>query len=94
MHPIGVDMTSACDIRYCTKDAWFQIKVSHHTRIHTYYIHTDTRAHTHPHTHARTYAHARTHAPTHTHTHTPDVYYVQFLNVILGQLSVPLRKQC
>lgn len=23
----GVDMTSACDIRYCTGDAWFQIKV-------------------------------------------------------------------
>ncbi|XP_061172954.1 delta(3,5)-Delta(2,4)-dienoyl-CoA isomerase, mitochondrial-like [Saccostrea echinata] len=22
----GVDMTSACDIRYCTSDAWFQIK--------------------------------------------------------------------
>lgn len=22
----GVDMISACDIRYCTKDAWFQIK--------------------------------------------------------------------
>ncbi|XP_059173328.1 delta(3,5)-Delta(2,4)-dienoyl-CoA isomerase, mitochondrial-like [Physella acuta] len=22
----GVDMTSACDIRYCTQDAWFQIK--------------------------------------------------------------------
>lgn len=22
----GVDMTSACDIRYCTGDAWFQIK--------------------------------------------------------------------
>lgn len=22
----GVDMTSACDIRYCTEDAWFQIK--------------------------------------------------------------------
>ncbi|XP_076098820.1 delta(3,5)-Delta(2,4)-dienoyl-CoA isomerase, mitochondrial-like isoform X1 [Mytilus galloprovincialis] len=22
----GVDLTSACDIRYCTQDAWFQIK--------------------------------------------------------------------
>lgn len=22
----GVDMTAACDIRYCTEDAWFQIK--------------------------------------------------------------------
>ncbi|KAL4237790.1 putative enoyl CoA hydratase [Mactra antiquata] len=22
----GVDLTSACDIRYCTEDAWFQIK--------------------------------------------------------------------
>lgn len=22
----GIDMTSACDIRYCTQDAWFQIK--------------------------------------------------------------------
>lgn len=22
----GVDMTSACDIRYCTQDAWFQVK--------------------------------------------------------------------
>ena len=24
----GVDMTSACDIRYCSQDAWFQIKVT------------------------------------------------------------------
>ena len=24
----GVDMISACDIRYCTSDAFFQIKVS------------------------------------------------------------------
>lgn len=23
----GIDMTAACDIRYCTGDAWFQIKV-------------------------------------------------------------------
>ena len=23
----GVDLISACDIRYCTSDAWFQIKV-------------------------------------------------------------------
>ena len=23
----GVDMVSACDIRYATQDAWFQIKV-------------------------------------------------------------------
>ncbi|XP_071079615.1 delta(3,5)-Delta(2,4)-dienoyl-CoA isomerase, mitochondrial-like [Haliotis cracherodii] len=22
----GIDMTSACDVRYCTSDAWFQIK--------------------------------------------------------------------
>ena len=24
----GVDMISACDIRYCSQDAWFQIKVT------------------------------------------------------------------
>ena len=24
----GVDMTSACDIRYCSQDTWFQIKVN------------------------------------------------------------------
>lgn len=24
----GVDLISAADIRYCTKDAWFQIKES------------------------------------------------------------------
>lgn len=22
----GVDMTTACDMRYCTSDAWFQVK--------------------------------------------------------------------
>lgn len=25
----GVDLISACDIRYCTQDAFFQIKVRH-----------------------------------------------------------------
>ena len=24
----GVDLICACDIRYCTEDAWFQVKVS------------------------------------------------------------------
>lgn len=26
--PTGVDLISACDIRYCAQDAWFQVKVS------------------------------------------------------------------
>ena len=24
----GVELISACDIRYCTEDAWFQLRVS------------------------------------------------------------------
>lgn len=34
----GVDMICACDIRWCTSDAWFQVKVNnrnyHQTIIH------------------------------------------------------------
>ena len=30
----GVDMICACDIRWCTSDAWFQIKVNNPTTYH------------------------------------------------------------
>lgn len=29
----GVDLITACDIRYCTQDASFQVKVSHPTEL-------------------------------------------------------------
>ena len=34
----GVDMTSACDIRYCSQDAWFQIKVNSYRDFLTTYF--------------------------------------------------------
>lgn len=29
----GVDLITACDIRYCAQDAFFQVKVSHPSKI-------------------------------------------------------------